>query len=70
MSDVTIKTNANGPLLVSGAVTLTDHEGGVYDLGGKDVIALCRCNASKNRPFCDGGHRECGFEAADLAPKE
>jgi len=67
MSDVTIKSNQNGPFLVTGAVTLTDHEGNAFDLGGKETIALCRCGASKNRPFCDGSHKQCGFESAEPA---
>lgn len=67
MADVTIKTRENGPLLVSGPVSLTDHEGNSFDLEGKDTIALCRCGVSKNRPFCDGSHRDCGFEAAETA---
>lgn len=67
MADVTIKANANGPFLVSGPATVTDHEGNVFDLGGKDVFALCRCGASQRRPFCDGTHKTCGFEAAELA---
>lgn len=69
MADVTIKTNENGPLLISGAVALTDHQGGAFDLGGKEVIALCRCGATKNRPFCDGSHKACDFQAAELAPE-
>ena len=67
MADVTIKSNQNGPFLVTGAVTLTDHEGNAFDLGGKETIALCRCGASKNRPFCDGSHKQCGFESVELA---
>jgi CDGSH-type Zn-finger protein len=67
MADVTIKSNQNGPFLVTGAVTLTDHEGNEFDLGGKETIALCRCAASKNRPFCDGSHKQCGFESAEPA---
>ncbi len=67
MTDVTIRCRENGPLLVTGNVTVTDHEGNPFDTGGKDTIALCRCGATKNRPLCDGSHRDCGFEAADLA---
>ncbi len=67
MADVTIKANANGPFLVSGPVTVTDHMGNSFDLGGKDVFALCRCGSSQNRPFCDGAHKSCGFESAETA---
>lgn len=68
MSDVTIKTRENGPLLVTGPITLTDHLGNKYDLTGKENVALCRCGASQKRPFCDGTHKTCGFQAAELAP--
>lgn len=67
MSDVTIKANQNGPFLVTGPVTVIDHEGNAFELGGKETIALCRCGHSGNRPFCDGSHKTCGFAAAELA---
>jgi len=67
MSDVTITARENGPLLVTGPITLVDHEGTAFDLGGKDTIALCRCGASANRPMCDGSHKECGFTAGEKA---
>lgn len=67
MSDVTIKLRENGPLLVTGPVKLEDHEGGQFDTEGKDTIALCRCGATGNRPFCDGSHKSAGFEACDKA---
>ena len=57
MSDVTIKVRENGPLLVTGPVTLVDHLGNKFDTAGKENIALCRCGASSNRPFCDGAHK-------------
>ena len=63
MADVKISVRQNGPLLVSGTVELTDVEGNAYNLEGKDTIALCRCGASRNRPYCDGSHVEAGFEA-------
>ena len=61
MSDVTIKTRENGPLLVSGPITLCDHLGNNYDLTGKENIALCRCGASANKPYCDGSHKKISF---------
>lgn len=67
MADVTIKANQNGPFLVSGPVTVIDHEGNAFDLGGKETVALCRCGHSSKRPFCDGSHKTCGFTAGELA---
>lgn len=68
MSEVVIKARENGPLLVTGSVTLTDHLGNKYDLTGKANIALCRCGGSKNKPFCDGSHKTNGFQATETAP--
>lgn len=67
VADVTITIRDNGPLLVSGPMTLTDADGNQFDLKGKESIALCRCGASANRPFCDGAHKSCGFSAAERA---
>lgn len=49
-----------GPFLVKGLQKLTDAEGNPVPME-KDTIALCRCGASKNKPFCDGTHSEIGF---------
>ena len=59
----TIKAHENGPLLLSGEVNITDQDG--QNIEGK---ALCRCGASKNKPFCDGSHNEIGFNDA-ISPK-
>ena len=67
MADVQITTKQNGPLLVTGLGELTDANGDAFDLGDKETIALCRCGSSANRPFCDGSHRDCGFESAETA---
>lgn len=67
MSDPKIIVRDHGPLLVTGVGIVEDAEGNAFDTGGKETIALCRCGATKNRPFCDGSHRECSFEAADRA---
>ena len=68
MADVTIRTRENGPYLVSGPLSLVDHEGNAFDLGDKDTIALCRCGASSNKPFCDGSHKTSGFQSSETAP--
>ncbi len=67
MSDVKVNVRDNGPLLVSGPITVEDAEGNSFDLGSKETIALCRCGASEKRPFCDGAHNRCGFESAERA---
>ncbi len=51
----------NGPLLLSGNFTLVAASGRQGWKGTK--AALCRCGHSKNKPFCDGAHKEAGFEA-------
>lgn len=68
MSEVQVRCRENGPLLVTGPITLTDHLGNSYDLTGKANVALCRCGASKNRPFCDGTHKTAGFVANETVP--
>ena len=69
MSDVKIRVRANGPFLVEGPVTVVDHNENAFSIdSSKPAIALCRCGQSQNRPFCDGAHNKCGFEAAEEAP--
>jgi CDGSH-type Zn-finger protein len=66
---IVIRCRENGPLVIQGAIKVTDHQGNEFVLPvGKDTVALCRCSQSKNKPFCDGSHRTCGFQAAELAP--
>ncbi|GAB4249636.1 MAG: CDGSH iron-sulfur domain-containing protein [Acidobacteriota bacterium] len=68
--EITIRPN--GPILIQGDFVLKDGEGRAYDLGGRTNIALCRCGLSKDKPFCDGSHRD-GFssvvEARELPRK-
>lgn len=46
---------------------LVDGEGRAFGLGGRNVVSLCRCGESANKPFCDGGHGRCGFESVVVA---
>ena len=67
---IVIRCRENGPLVIQGAVQVIDHLGNAFVIPpGKDTIALCRCGQSKNKPFCDGSHRTCGFVAAEKAPE-
>jgi CDGSH-type Zn-finger protein len=66
---IIIRCRENGPYVIKGAIQVVDHLGNAFPLpAGKDVIALCRCGQSKNRPFCDGSHRTVGFQAPELVP--
>lgn len=52
-----ITINDNGSMKVEGDFTIVDREGNAYDLAGREVVGLCRCGLSKNKPFCDGSHK-------------
>lgn len=63
-----VRCRENGPYVIQGPVKVVDHQGNEFTIAaGKDVVALCRCGQSKNRPFCDGSHKQCGFLAAETA---
>jgi CDGSH-type Zn-finger protein len=51
----------NGPLWVTGGIPIEDAEGETYEV--RNRVALCRCGASANKPFCDGAHLETHFDA-------
>jgi 3-phenylpropionate/trans-cinnamate dioxygenase ferredoxin subunit len=68
MADVTIEVIKNGPYIVKGEVELKDPEGNRYP--AEKRIALCRCGASTEKPFCDGTHSKIGFNAAEKAVPE
>jgi CDGSH-type Zn-finger protein len=69
MSDVTIKVRVNGPYLVSGPVTLIDADGNPFPADPRGNVALCRCGASSNKPFCDGTHGKIAFRADTKAAR-
>lgn len=49
----------DGPLYVRGELKFEGVEG--LSPGAARRAALCRCGASRNKPFCDGAHRALGF---------
>jgi CDGSH-type Zn-finger protein len=69
MTDVTIQVRANGPLKVTGPVTIIDANEVPFEIPPGSSIVLCRCGHSKNKPFCDTTHREIGFQTDDTAPR-
>jgi CDGSH-type Zn-finger protein/uncharacterized Fe-S cluster protein YjdI len=58
-----IKPVPNGPLMVEGSLRIRAGSGRVAWEGEKTW--LCRCGASKNKPFCDGSHKAAGFTSDD-----
>lgn len=49
-----IQAGRTGPLYVRGRVRLVDDDGNV--IAEETRVALCRCGASANKPFCDNSH--------------
>jgi CDGSH-type Zn-finger protein len=50
----------NGPYAVTGGIELLGVKLG--DGASPEHYTLCRCGASKNKPFCDGSHWDVGFK--------
>ena len=57
-----IDQREGGPLVAMAVPNLTGDDGTA--LTPKPVMALCRCGASKNKPFCDGSHNAIGFDSS------
>ena len=53
----------NGPYKVDGPIVIEGAGGQVKEIPAGQEIFLCRCGASKNKPFCDGTHAKIGFKA-------
>lgn len=56
----------DGPLLVTGSITVTREDGSVETL---PRATLCRCGESRHKPFCDNTHLEVGFHAPGMPYK-
>ncbi|OHX67925.1 (4Fe-4S)-binding protein [Flammeovirga pacifica] len=58
---VKITVLKDGPVLIKGRIEI-DFAGNSETIENKQ-IALCRCGASNNKPYCDGSHIKVGFKA-------
>ena len=59
----TVVTIPNGPLVLRGDLHIATPEGAT--IARETRLALCRCGASENKPFCDNTHRRIGFTTDD-----
>ena len=55
-----VQLRKNGPYIVEGQFSLDDGQ-----LQSGQRVALCRCGESKNKPLCDGAHKQVSFESED-----
>ncbi len=55
-----ITITKNGPYNMIGGIELNDPQGSKSE--SAEHYSLCRCGASKNKPFCDGNHQGIEFK--------
>jgi CDGSH-type Zn-finger protein len=56
-----LKFMDDGPVLIEGSYEIYSETS--QPLQCSKNIALCRCGASDNKPFCDGSHKDTGFKS-------
>lgn len=54
----------DGPYYIEGGVEVVSDEPRAQEVS-VEHCALCRCGSSKNKPFCDGTHKEIGFKDSE-----
>jgi CDGSH-type Zn-finger protein len=52
-----------GPLAIRGELVLKGAPAGTR-------VTLCRCGASRHKPYCDGSHKDAGFGASGEPPTQ
>jgi CDGSH-type Zn-finger protein/uncharacterized Fe-S cluster protein YjdI len=52
----TVRMRENGPLALHASITICGEAAGLR-------ATLCRCGASRHKPYCDGSHTTAGFAA-------
>lgn len=58
-----IRLRENGSLVIDLPEQTPFWLDGQQQVLERPKLALCRCGASKRKPFCDGTHRQTGFTA-------
>ncbi len=58
----------DGPLVVTGDLHVQDGEGA--PIAAEHRLALCRCGATGNAPFCDGSHATSGFRSSVFTTRQ
>lgn len=55
-----VPAGVSGPIWARGGIAVESADGSRYEV--RNRMTLCRCGASRNKPFCDGSHIEIGFK--------
>jgi CDGSH-type Zn-finger protein len=81
-TDIKITIARNGPYIVTGDVVVADQHIEINAAGESiewregthhphgETFKLCRCGASSKKPFCDGTHKNVGFDGSETASRE
>jgi CDGSH-type Zn-finger protein len=62
-----LKVRPDGPNMLTGDVMLA---GARSAPAGRTTLVLCRCGASRNKPYCDGTHTRNGFRDPGTLPAD
>lgn len=54
-----VEVTPNGPYIINTECLIVHSDGKEETKTG--TVALCRCGASGNKPYCDGSHNKVGF---------
>ena len=81
-SNVRVTVSENGPYMVTGDIPLAkqtittnaEDRSEAWQEGSavahRETYALCRCGASRTKPFCDGSHLKIGFVGTETASRD
>lgn len=55
-AEIRVRACPQGPLVVRGAQTVVDEDGREHPVT-RPVVAVCVCDRSARKPWCDGTHK-------------